>query len=326
MRSTRNPNILDVDRDRRMRALTEFGVLDRLGDPVLTGHARLARALTGAAGAAMHVFDDAYQRRIAAVGVPLVDYPAEGSLCRQVVLSGTRIVSSDLVTDPRFAHALGESEAAEAGFYASVPVRIDNGITIGTVCVFDSKPRQLTDEQITQLEDIADLTRAHLQLVHLATSLGEAATLDALTGAVNRVIFDDRLAQALSRRRRHGSEVFVAVIDLDDFKALNDTYGHASGDRALRWVTGRLKERVRREDTVGRLGGDEFGVVAELADDAADLLLSDIKRAAAGFEPPFTLSVGAVLAQDSDDVESVVRRADQAMYAVKAQRGGAVQS
>ena len=95
---------------------------------------------------------------------------------------------------------------------------VGGGVAVGTLCAFDTEPRELSDEQVSRLEDIAEIARAHLELVKIAGDLGQAATLDPLTGAVNRVIFDDRLAQALARRRRHVTPVLVAVIDLDNFK------------------------------------------------------------------------------------------------------------
>ena len=154
--------------------------------------------------------------------------------------------------------SLDPDEAGAVQFYASVPIRVDGGIAIGTLCAFDSELRELDDEPVARLEDIAELTRAHLELVRAATDLGEAATLDALTGAVNRAIFDDRLAQALARRRRNRTDVLVAVIDLDEFKAINDKHGHVYGDAALRWVVRQLRGRLRSEDTIGRLDGDEL--------------------------------------------------------------------
>jgi len=274
---------VDFDLDRRLAALAEFGVLDRIGDPVLTGLTRLACLATGASGAAVHVFDDSYQRRIAAVGVPLIDQPAEGSLCRQVVMSDTRIIVGDTSTDVRFGPAVDGNAPAPPRFYASVPIHVASGVPIGTVCAFDQQTHELTDQQLAGLEDIAELVRAHLELVRIATDLGQAATLDALTGAVNRIIFDDRLAQALARRKRRGTEVLVAVIDLDEFKAINDTHGHDRGDSALRWVASRLSENLRSEDTLGRLGGDEFGVVAEVAPGGLDALVRQMEMAAQGF-------------------------------------------
>jgi diguanylate cyclase (GGDEF)-like protein len=316
-------NVVDPYQDRRLKAVVELGVLDRLGDPVLTGLARLARSITGASAAAVHVFDESYQRRIAAVRAPLVDYPAEGSICRRVVLTGTRIITSNLSTDARVGNSPDQDEAGAVQFYASVPIRVDGGIVIGTLCAFDSELRELDDEQAARLEDIAELIRAHLELVRAATNLGVAATLDALTGAVNRAIFDDRLAQALARRKRNDTDVLVAVIDLDEFKAINDKHGHGHGDAALRWVVRQLRDRLRSEDTIGRLGGDEFGLIAEVAGDRIDALLGQINDVPQGFQPQFTVSVGAVLVEDDDDVESVLRRADQQMYAVKRKRRAA---
>ena len=277
-------------------AVTALGILDRIGDPALTAFTRLTQAITGASAAAVHVFDESHQRRIAAVGVPLTDSPEEDSMCR----------------------------------LASVPLQVtggkSSGVIIGTLCAFDSEPRELSDEQTARLEDIAQLIRSHLELVNIAENPGRAATRDALTGAVHRVILDDRLAMALARHRRHGTPTLVAVIDLDDFAALNDAYGQDRGDAALRFVARNLLGSVREEDTVGRLGGDEFAVVAEASGGKFGRLHELFRHAADGFEPHLDLSVGAVIARDEDDVESILRRAHQAMRAAKQERKRARQT
>jgi diguanylate cyclase (GGDEF)-like protein len=307
----------DIETQRRLATVTDMRLLERIGDPVLSGLTRLARTITGASGAAVHIFDADYQRRIAAAGVPLADLPEADSMCRIVVLTGTRVITRDASQDGRFDYSPFVNTATPVRFYASVPLRVGGNVAVGTLCAFDTEPRDLSDEQIARLEDIAEIARAHLELVKIASDLGHAASLDALTGTVNRVIFDDRLALALARRRRHSTTVLVAVIDLDNFKALNDTFGHSCGDDALQWVATRLLAAVRREDTIGRLGGDEFGLVAEVTDNGFEALLEHVCQATQGFEPEFTLSVGAVLVEDDDDVETVLHRADEAMYAVK---------
>lgn len=310
-----------IDIERRLAAVSELHVLDRIGDPVLTSLTRLASAITGSPMAAIHIFDADYQRRIAATGVPLGEDPASESMCRIVVLSGTRVVTRDATLDGRFDYSpfVNTTEVAPVRFYASVPLRVGGGVAIGTLCAFDTVPRELSEDQISRLEDIAEIARAHLELVKIASDLGHAATLDPLTGAVNRVIFDDRLAQALALRRRHDLTLLVAVIDLDSFKQLNDTYGHRPGDDALQWVARGLRRLMRREaDTIGRLGGDEFGLLAEITDAITfDSLMDEIRHTPDGFDPPFSLSVGGVIATPEDTVESVVRRADEAMYADK---------
>jgi diguanylate cyclase (GGDEF)-like protein len=306
---------------RRLAAVDELGLLDRFGDPVLTALTRLAQSITGAASAAVHVFDAQFQHCIAGAGVPLVEHPAPDSMCRLVVESEARIVTRDATADVRFEYSsFVKDPDAPVRFYASLPLRSGDGAVVGTLCAFDSEVRELNAEQVARLEDIAQLACSHLELMRIATELGRAATLDPLTGAVNRVIFDDRLAQALARRRRRGTPVIVALIDLDDFKAINDTHGHGIGDAALQWVARRLRELVRSEDTVGRLGGDEFAVVAEVADRDFGRLLKKLHQAAEGFEPTLTVSVGAVVADDHDDVEALLQRADQAMYADKLHR------
>ncbi len=305
----------------RLAVVTDLGLLDRIGDPVLTALTRLAQSITGAESAAVHVFDAEYQRRIAAVGAPLVDHPQQDSMCRLVVRDGTRIVTSDATAEARFQYSsFVKNPLAPIRFYASVPLRSGGGVTVGTLCAFDTQSREISDEQIARLEDIAEVARAHLELVRIASELGRAATLDPLTGAVNRVIFDDRLAQALARRRRRGTPVLAVVIDIDDFKAINDTHGHACGDAALQWLARRLRDCVRSEDTVGRLGGDEFAVVAEAGDRDFTRLLEKLRRAADGFAPVFSVSLGAAVANDSDGVEALLQRADLAMYADKLHR------
>jgi diguanylate cyclase (GGDEF)-like protein len=303
---------------RRLKVVGELGLLDRVGEPTLTALTRLAHAITGAGSAAVHVFDTEFQHRIAAVGAPLTAHPARDSMCRLVIEGGERIVIQDATADGRFEYSsFIKDPVAPVRFYASLPLRSGGGVVVGTLCTFDSEVRELTAEQIARLEDIAQLACSHLELMRISSQLGRAATLDPLTGVVNRVIFDDRLAQALARRRRRGTPVIVALLDLDDFKAINGTHGHECGDAALQWVAGRLRDCVRSEDTVGRIGGDEFAVVAEVADRDFWRLLQKLHRAADGFDPRLSISVGSVVADDRDDVETLMRRADQAMYADK---------
>ncbi len=307
--------------ERRLAAVADLGLLERVGDPVLTALTRLARAVTGADSAGVHIFDAESQHRVAAAGAPLEAHPAQDAMCRLVVEGGRAIVTPDATADRRFDYSSFTRDAeAPVRFYASLPLHSGGGVVVGTLCAFDGEARELSEDQVAHLQDIAQLVCAHLDLMRVASDLGRAAQLDPLTGAVNRVIFDDRLAQALARRRRRDTTVLAAVIDLDDFKAINDTHGHGRGDAALQWVAQRLHDCVRAEDTVGRLGGDEFGVVAEVSGGDPARLLQRLRGAAAGFEPALTLSVGAVVADDGDDVDTILERADQAMYADKVHR------
>ncbi|MEM7207394.1 MAG: diguanylate cyclase response regulator [Pseudomonadota bacterium] len=152
---------------------------------------------------------------------------------------------------------------------------------------------------------------------------------DPLTGLPNRQLFEDRLASALARSRRHQTQTAVIYLDLNDFKSINDTYGHAIGDAVLKWVADRLIASVRESDTVARLGGDEFAVVLETHDGAVDfeVVREKIEQSIAeplrigGTELRSSVSVGVALASaDPVDQLELLERADAAMYRHKAQQ------
>ncbi|MGQ9369987.1 ammonium transporter [Azospirillum sp. ST 5-10] len=154
------------------------------------------------------------------------------------------------------------------------------------------------------------------------------ANFDAVTGLPNRRLFLDRLAQAIEQARRTGRQVGLLFLDLDRFKAVNDTLGHKAGDELLVQVAGAVRACVRSSDTVARLGGDEFTVLLTNLGDAAtlDLVARKIVAAVAqpvvldGGEVQVSTSVGAALfpghAEDADDL---LRKADAALYQAKAQ-------
>ena len=166
-----------------------------------------------------------------------------------------------------------------------------------------------------------------------ASELSQRAHHDPLTGLPNRLLFEDRLAAAIERARRHDQRLMLAFIDLDGFKAINDQHGHAAGDSLLVSVGSRLQDALRLTDTVARIGGDEFVVILEelspranLADEAqrlADKLL-------AALAPPMVIdgmahvigaSLGiAVYPDHAQSMDKLIHVADLAMYAAK--RGG----
>ncbi len=160
--------------------------------------------------------------------------------------------------------------------------------------------------------------------------LDHLAQFDPLTGLANRALFDDRLDRALRAARRNRTCLAVAVADLNGFKAVNDSLGHAAGDELLRAVGLRLRGRVRESDTVARLGGDEFALVLENLQRPEDAVIVARKILdAAG--PPLTvegrsvvvtLSLGvASFPRDAEDGPTLLRQADAAMYEAKAVGG-----
>ena len=252
--------------DRRRRdAINRLGILTRTGDPALNALARLASYVTGGTAAAIHVFDDRFQHRVAAHLAALEKHPSHDSLCKTVVDSERPVIVSDATREAQFASSSFIAGDAPVRFYASMPLRtIDEGIVVGTLCTFDTQVRELTREQIDLLEDLTRQVVSQIELSRLAGDLGHLATHDALTGAVNRLLLGDRLAQAAARVARSSTTVIAAVLDVDGFKAINDELGHVAGDALLVALVSRLRTHFRETDTVARLGGDEFALIVEL--------------------------------------------------------------
>ncbi len=148
---------------------------------------------------------------------------------------------------------------------------------------------------------------------------------DALTGLPNRRLLQDRLHQAMARAQRAGHKVAVLLLDLDDFKEVNDTFGHRIGDAALQQVVGRLSSRMRAADTLARTGGDEFTIVSEVtAMQGADTLVMALESALVlplrveGKLVRTGVSIGyAIFPDDATDPVELCAAADKAMYAAK---------
>jgi diguanylate cyclase (GGDEF)-like protein len=171
------------------------------------------------------------------------------------------------------------------------------------------------------------LSGAAKQRAELEAELRRQALEDPLTGLANRTLFKDRVEHALSLRREEGKSVAVAFLDLDDFKTINDSLGHAAGDELLIHVARRIKDSIRTSDTAARLGGDEFAVLLE---DVEDISVPAYRILQSLAEPidlegkPVTVhgSVGIALHQPGQTASDLLRNADVAMYGAKAQGKG----
>ena len=168
----------------------------------------------------------------------------------------------------------------------------------------------------------SDMTELHLK----NEQIRHQAYHDALTGLPNRLLLHDRLSQAIEVAKREQAEVAVMFIDLDRFKMVNDSLGHEAGDCLLMEVSLRLQERLRKSDTIARLGGDEFVVVLSFSDslgEVAEVADSIIERfrapvMVADHEMRVTASIGiAMFPRDGEDVGTLMRNADTAMYGAK---------
>lgn len=183
-------------------------------------------------------------------------------------------------------------------------------------------------------DEVGHLTGAFNRLLDkLANNQAELQHMahhDALTGLPNRSLLEDRIQEALSRARRHGTQVALLFLDLDGFKLINDTLGHEAGDEALKEITRRLLGVLRQTDTLARVGGDEFVLLAADLDDRADegarILANKCIDTVAqplhlrGSVCDLGVSIGIVLCNGSCQADRLLIEADKAMYEAK-QRG-----
>ena len=212
------------------------------------------------------------------------------------------------------------------GTVVAVPVRAGQRLIGSLLAVFDQQP-DVVDELVERLASIADQAGLAIDRSRSMAQAVHAATHDPLTGLAGRALFTDRVEQALRDNARSGNRALIAFIDLDGFKALNDTFGHASGDEMLIAVARGIESVVRGSDTVARMSGDEFAVlIRDLSDAPAAierfgaLLVASLRqtREAAGIRRRVTGSVGLALSGlDGGTVEELIAAADAAMYRAK---------
>jgi len=224
-----------------------------------------------------------------------------------------------------------EVAAGEAGHWHAELQHGDGQIWLElAIAAWPTTPDGARTGDVAAVVQVADVTQRRL----VQRRLRDAALHDPLTGLPNRTLLEDRLRHALDASSRSGRQVALLYCDLDDFKPVNDTGGHAAGDHVLIGVSQRLTHAVRPGDTVARLGGDEFAVVCpDLPDEAAAQAVAQRVVDAMGTPFPVAgwtfdvgISVGLAMAELGADPQRVLQQADAAMYEAKGSGKGRVRS
>jgi diguanylate cyclase len=206
-----------------------------------------------------------FARNVGALQIPEgLAVPWSDTLCKRCLEEGRRFTSdvSQIWPDSDAARALGITT------YASAPVLGTNGAVIGTLCAASKRSEELSPRARSALNLFSKLIAQHVERERLLGELRQSneylakfALTDSLTGLPNRRALRDELGRLLARAARDGSYVMVGMIDLDDFKLINDTHGHAAGDAFLKVCTQRLVGVSRDTDMLARVGGDEFALI-----------------------------------------------------------------
>jgi len=204
------------------------------------------------------------------------------------------------------------------------------GRPFGVLGTQSLQPRQFDRDDVSFMQGIANALASAIERRDQEEEAQHRALHDPLTGLPNRALFEDRLGRALAEQERRGTSVAVIFLDIDRFKLVNDSLGHAAGDELLKEVAPRLRQALRPGDTVARFGGDEFGVLLEDVSNESDATRV-AERIAAALGRPFvvrerehfvTASSGIAVGGAGQLPEAVIRDADSAMYRAK-ERGRA---
>jgi len=312
------PLVTGVSDPRRLRAVAEAHLAGHLRDTALDAVVSSLHIATGAPIVVVNLVTPGLQTYVAEIGVgePCSTVPDTLSFCAEVVDSGKPLVVSDATAHPVY----GDNplvRAGSVGAYAGVPV-VDEGVVLGSLAMFADAPREFSEDELALLHYQA-------RLVSSGLALRRMARVDSLTGLPNRTLLTDRLAWGLLHLERQSGQVAVLFLDLDHFKEVNDSLGHAAGDEQLVAVADALRQVVRPTDTVARLGGDEFVVVCEETTTTKEVLAvaERILAAIDALPPPaqglkIDASIGVAISRSSTtEPDELLGRADEAMYRAK---------
>ncbi|SCM77632.1 putative signal transduction protein [uncultured Pleomorphomonas sp.] len=264
----------------RLKALSEYGLGDERPLPSLDSVVRIAARMFDMPVAAVNMIGSDHVFFAASTGVGEVDMSRDVSFCAHAITQDSVMVVPDATTDERFHDNPLVTGSAGLRFYAGVPLLSANGLPLGALCVIDHKPHEdFSQDDRSRLRELANMAADRLELRRIEVSAERAVRLDVpqdvaacqdeakelyrlanfdiLTGLANRGRFFRQVEEALARPL----PVAAVMIDLESFKDVNDTLGHAVGDYILQEVAHRLETSVRDTGIAARIGGDEFAIL-----------------------------------------------------------------
>ncbi|KQV32010.1 diguanylate cyclase [Rhizobium sp. Root73] len=303
----------------RLAALEAFDLLDTPRDEGLDRIVGLIREIFSVEIGIVSLIDAHRQWYKSCMGLAAEEVPREDTFCRYVIDIEEPIVVQDATKDSRFSEHPAVTGESHIRFYAGVPLRTRAGHVIGTVCAIDRRPRSFGNRDLTILTGLAGVSMDRITLL-------QSAATDSLTEALTRRAFKQEADQLISLALRHQHDIACIVLDVDDFKSVNDTHGHAAGDEVLKNVAATCKGALRAGDLLGRLGGEEFAILLPHVDREGALAVAEKVRAliaaqtvrAGDHKLNVTASFGvSALSIIGKDIETLLAQADAAMYKAK---------
>jgi len=305
-----------INEAQRLDTLRSLNVLDSAPEERFDRLTRLAKRLFGVPIALVSLVDANRQWFKSCVGLDATETSRDISFCGHAILEDDILVVPNALTDERFHDNPMVTGEPNIRFYAGCPLTVVNGSKLGTLCLIDVNPRQMSEDDLVLLRDLARMAEQELSAVQLATT-------DELTKLSNRRGFETLANHTLTVCERMKRAATVLFFDLNGFKAVNDTFGHAEGDRALVTFSEVLIHCMRHSDVVGRLGGDEFVVLLTSATAAeTQAILSRMQEELTrknqegkrGYDIRFSVGMVEFDLETHKDIHGVLAAADSAMY------------
>ncbi len=311
----------------RLRAVRSYEILDTQPEVDFDTLTRVASHAFNTPAAVIGLMDSDRLWFKSRIGLEVPQLDRQIAFCAHAIMRPNEpLVVDDLQQDNRFRGNPLVTQAPYLRFYAGAPLIDRNGYALGTIAVVDTQPRKLSEVQRALLHELSTLVITAMENRQRANQLGHLAMTDHLTGLANRAQFERTLNAEIAHARRTGESFTVFYMDLDNFKIVNDNYGHAAGDEVLREVAGRMLDQVRAEDLLVRLGGDEFAVfMRHSIENSAESLAGRIVDAvsvpiilSSGENVSVGISVGiATYTNAVDSVNTLLAMADQTLYEAK---------
>jgi len=304
------------DEGTRVDTLYDLRILDTEPEERFDRLTRLAKRLLQVPISLISLVDENREWIKSGEGIGNSQVARDISFSAHAILGPDILLIPDATLDERFRDNPLVVDEPHIRFYAACPLRAPNGSNLGTLCLIDSKPREFSEDEKALLRELTRMAEQDIVAVQLAT-------MDELTMLSNRRGFEALTKHALELSRRFQKPAALLYFNLDQFKQINDRFGHAEGDLALKTFAQCLKLTFRESDVLGHLGKDEFAVFmtnvsnVELEHalgrlrDAIDQYNKDAKR---GYDIDFSFGKVAFDASGHADVEDLMAKANALMY------------
>jgi len=308
------------DEGGRLAALRRLAILDTGREAEYEHITSLARTVLDVPVAAVSLIESDRQWFKAVDGLDLCETSREKSFCSVAIERREPLIVENALEEPRFcANPLVTGEPFIRS-YVGVPLVLLDGFQVGALCGIDVRPRSFSPHQVAALRNLALCVEKEFEL-------RLEARRDDLTGFQSRAAFFGTLETTLRQVVAGQGTAALAVVDLDHFKSVNDTRGHEAGDCVLRQVAGLCLERLGHEACLGRIGGEEFGIVFPGATVGAvaetiEALRRSIETLSIPGHPGLRVTISAGVSDlrgAQGDAVDAFKRADAALYAAKAQ-------